>query len=513
MKTRREKVLLTGASGAMGFEAFKELWRRRRRYDIVLILRPSRVNKKMFATYERRAGATSIEGRGIVESKSGDFKIVWGDATRYEDVLTAVRSVDWILSPMAVIPPEADHNPALAEAVNVTAVEHLLNAIKAQPNGADHIKFVYIGSVAQYGDRLPPAHMIRAGDPLLASVFDFYATTKVAGERRVIDSGLKHWVSLRQTYIAIPESATKLDPIMFHQPLQTHIEMNTARDAGYGLVQCLDVPENSDFWRRIYNFAGGPACRLVFLPYMQKMMRLLGFGEVTEIMDRRWFALRNFHCGWFLDSADLNGHLHHWRDSLDDHYRQVQDAAPLYLRLAGLKPIANLIPSALMRTVMYGLALRKYGTAFWIRNGLDQRIKAFYGSLEAYYDIPNWHAPLWDESLKPIAIDHGYDESKLELELSDLQAAAKFRGGRLVSTSWTRDLHAQVTWESAGGERFSASPTAVLKGGHWAPAEQAPPWRYDAIAKSNPFVAQIWHANHDAHENNYYAADCYKDIL
>ena len=49
----RETVLLLGASGSMGFVAFKELWSRlddkgERKYDIVLLLRPSEKNKKLF---------------------------------------------------------------------------------------------------------------------------------------------------------------------------------------------------------------------------------------------------------------------------------------------------------------------------------------------------------------------------------------------------------------------------------------------------------------------------------
>jgi len=59
----KKRVLLTGASGSMGSEAFKELLRRKDRYDIVLLLRPSKQNKKAFANYEGQEG----------------IKIVWGD--------------------------------------------------------------------------------------------------------------------------------------------------------------------------------------------------------------------------------------------------------------------------------------------------------------------------------------------------------------------------------------------------------------------------------------------------
>ena len=39
---KKQVVLLTGASGSMGFETFRLLWEERDRYDIVLLLRPSK---------------------------------------------------------------------------------------------------------------------------------------------------------------------------------------------------------------------------------------------------------------------------------------------------------------------------------------------------------------------------------------------------------------------------------------------------------------------------------------
>ena len=46
--SNKELVLLTGASGSMGFETFKLLWEKRDRYDIVLLLRPSEKNATEF---------------------------------------------------------------------------------------------------------------------------------------------------------------------------------------------------------------------------------------------------------------------------------------------------------------------------------------------------------------------------------------------------------------------------------------------------------------------------------
>jgi len=152
----KETVFLPGASGSMGFEAFKNLWVKRDNYNIVLLQRPSKKNKKLFKPYEKKCGIKPILGRGIVEGKG--LKIIWGDATNYNDVEEACKGIDWCLCPMGFIPPAADRNPEMAKAVNTTAIEYIIKAIESQPGGADHIKFVYIGTVAATGDRLPPIH-------------------------------------------------------------------------------------------------------------------------------------------------------------------------------------------------------------------------------------------------------------------------------------------------------------------------------------------------------------------
>jgi nucleoside-diphosphate-sugar epimerase len=518
----REKVLLLGASGSMGYAAFKELWKRvdsdgKRRYDVVLLLRPSAKNKDTFRRYERSCKIKPIPGRGVTEDEDKTFKIIWGDATVYEDILESVRSVDWILCPMAFIAPEADHNPDMAKAVNTTAIEYVIKAIY-EVGGQNHVKFIYIGSVAETGDRLQSIHLGRVGDPLKPSVFDFYATTKIAGERAVIESGLRYWVSLRQTYIALPDAMSLLDPIIFHQPIDTHIELNTSHDAGRGLVNCLDVPETSDFWRRVYNMSGGPSCRVVFLDYIDSMMKILGMGGYRNIMERKWFALRNFHCQYFEDSYVLSSYIHNWGESLEDHYRQVRKNAPLRVKLAG---VLNRIPGfqrIVRRTaykMMRKMVLGKDGTLFWYEHRNDKRIAAFYGSYAAYYEIPDWDINMPSNGTKPHRLDHGYDESKTKPDLSDLRGAASFRGGNLLSTEWNGDLYEKLRWKCALGHEFEASIYLVLKAGHWCPHPPCtpPPWNNDTVAKVNPFFAQVWYTNHSIREQNYYDENCFRDVL
>lgn len=513
----RQKVFLPGASGSMGFEAFKNLWARKDKYDIVLLQRPSKVNKKLFKPYEKKCGIRSIPGKGIVED--GGLKIVWGDATDYEDILEACKGIDWCLCPMAFISPEADRNPDMAKAVNTTAIEYIVKAIEAQPNGAEHIKFVYTGTVAATGDRLQSIHVGRIGDPLKPSVFDFYAVTKINGEKSVLESSIKHWASLRQTFIMIPDMMSLMDPIMFHQPIDSFMENNTNRDAGRGLINCLDIPDDSDFWRKVYNMGGGPSCRCTYYDLLNRSMRLNGISSIEKVTERKWFALRNFHMQYFEDSYVLNEYIHNWGDSLEDYYKILAKNRPRYLKLVA--KLCSLFPKIQknIEKITYdklkALAHDKTGTLYWYECRKDMRISAFYKNYETYESIPDWgiNMPQMNSEPEWHRLDHGYDESKEKLELIDLQGAAEFRGGKCLSAKWDGDLYTMLKWKCAFGHEFAAKPYTVVKAGHWCPDCLPPPWNYDEEAKRNPFFVQIWYPNHDIDENNFYPEDCYKDLL
>ncbi len=501
---KKTQVLLTGASGSMGGAAFKELLQRKSKYDIVLLLRPTKENKRRFKRY--LAKTTTDKCKRIV-SEEKCLKIIWGDLTNYKDVLEAVNGVDFVLHPAAFIAPAADHNPKLAKKINVEGTENVIKAIKAQPNGSERIRLVYISSVAIYGDRLAPIYWVRAGDPLKPSVYDFYATTKIRAERAVIESDLKYWVSIRQTYIGIPDAMSLMDPILFHQPIDQHIEMVTAEDAGYGLVQCLETSD--DFWRKIYNMGGGPSCRFIFFEYMERMMKLFGLGDYRKIMDRNWFCTRNFHCAWFADSNVLNEYLGHQRQSLEDHYEQVLHASPWYIKLAKIAP-SSLVKRFLMRKMASG----KDGPLGWIQTNNKGRISAFWGSHEKWKQIPDWYSGMPDANASSSLLNHGYDDTKhdSELTIEDMKHAAKFRGGLCLSETM-KDMNEKLEWQCAFGHRFKATPTLILRAGHWCLECLAPPWNYDRIAKQNPFFAQVYYPNHDESECNYYDESCYEDIL
>ena len=135
-KMSREKVLLTGASGSMGHEAFLELQRRKDRYDVNLLIRPSRVNKKMFARYEGEPW----------------LNIVWGDLTDEGQVKGLVDRLgpDAIVHVAAIVAPTAYVIPDKAYGVNVNGTRYLVEA--AQALGTKP-RFVFTSSYSVHGPR------------------------------------------------------------------------------------------------------------------------------------------------------------------------------------------------------------------------------------------------------------------------------------------------------------------------------------------------------------------------
>ncbi|MDX2431113.1 MAG: NAD(P)-dependent oxidoreductase, partial [Bacteroides sp.] len=323
--------------------------------------------------------------------------------------------------------------------------------------------------------------------------------SKIKAELCVMQSRIKHRVSLRQTFIMIPDIISLQDPIMFHQPINSYMECINVRDAGRLMVACLDQPDDSAFWGGYYNISGGPSCRIINYEFFCEMNERMGL-RTERVMERNWYALKNFHMLFYEDADKLNNYLHHWEDgqSLEDYYALVMKEHPWYIKMTArickvFPPYRKLIEKV-TRNTMEKIALEPEGTLRWIREGDQPKIKAFFGSEEAYRAIPGWDKdmPPMDHKLPHKRLEHGYDESKEKLSREDLKEAAIFRGGVLQEAKWDGGMNIKVSWGCCLGHSFEMTPHAVLKGGHWCPECLVPPWKTIEIAKKNKFVAQLF---------------------
>ncbi|MCC6270907.1 MAG: NAD(P)-dependent oxidoreductase [Microbacteriaceae bacterium] len=469
-------VFLTGATGSMGSATLLELLERRDRFTIVVLARDSKHGRKFLRPYLNDPGV----------------RIVWGDLRDYESVLDGVNGADIVLHVAALVSPAADRDPELTRQINVGSIRNILKAIKAQPD-PDSVRLVTVGSVAMTGSRLPPIHWGRVGDPINPAIGDHYAVSKIEAERLVVESGLRHWVSLRQTFICIPKLLSLMHPILFHQPLNTVFEFITSRDSGRLMANACedDIPE--DFWRRVYNIGGGEACRVGYVEYLNRIFGTLGLGKLSQLTERHWFALKNFHCQWYLDSDVLENYLHFRRDGLDEYVAYMAKSAPWYLRI-GLGRIV--LHAYLKGVVMKRLARGDEGPLHWVETDDHERVNAFFGSREAWENIPGWDEPIREptpETAPPKPLDHGYDDSLPDAKVGHTEAvsAARFRGGECLSESMQEgDLFTLLQWRCGAGHEFEATPYLILRAGHWCQECKPPPWGAPRVA-NNRFLAQV----------------------
>ena len=487
----KKTVFLTGSTGTMGRAAFKELYERRDMYNIVLLNRGSKKNKEMFKKYEY----------------DPSVKIIWGDLMNYEDVLEGVSGADFVLHVGGLVSPAADYYPKRTLKTNITAMENIIKAVKAQKN-PDSVKVVYIGTVAQTGDRNPPVHWGRTGDPIQISVYDHYAISKTIAEGMLADSGLKYWVSLRQTGILYPDILNNMDPIMFHVPINGVLEWATVEDSGRLCAKVCNnlVPEK--FWRRFYNISSGADYRLTNYEFEQLLLDAIGMkgkDNVKKIFEANWFILQNFHGHWFTDADELEEMLHfRYNIPVKDYFRKLSKHAPFYFKLSGIAP-KEMLKEAMMKPIAKS---PMYGTQAWVDNNIKDRITAFFGSVENYEAIGNWKnfEVIIPDKYEMSYLNHGYDESKPleELTLDELKKAAEFRGGECLAEELPKDVYTPIKWKCARGHEFEMSVNLVLKGGHWCGECLPMPWNYDEEARLNPFFAQVWYAHHKEDENNSY---------
>ena len=259
-----------------------------------------------------------------------------------------------------------------------------MKAILAQPN-ASEIRTVYIGSVAQYGDRNPPCHWGGADEPQIPAKYDMYALSKIRSEEIFAKAGLARWVSLRQSGILYPGILSVVNPTAFHVPMRGVLEWATIEDSGRLLAQvCEDwVPE--EFWNKAYNISSGGQYRMTNYEFMTRMLGALGLPGPEKVFEPQWFALKNFHGMWYTD-ADRLDEILHFRSytPVDEYFSAMKSKLPWFYSLAFLAP------AWAVKAFMKPYAFEKgMGTQWWVENDPD-KFEAYYGTREVYEAIRSW---------------------------------------------------------------------------------------------------------------------------
>ncbi|WP_395311490.1 NAD(P)H-binding protein [Mycobacterium sp. AMU20-3851] len=468
----RKRVFLTGAAGNWGRFVLDEFRTRADRFEVIALVLPTPNDTAAIRQYEDMS----------------NLQVRFGDLTDYDAVAECVAGADYVAHLGGIVSPVGDDNPELALRVNAGSMRNIVRAVQAQPDPSA-IGVIGIGTIAQFGDRNPPHHWGRIGDPMRPAHFDGYAQSKIVAEKTLVESGLPKWVSLRQTGIFHPGMLEIRDPIMTHSPFEGVMEWASADDSARLIANICEDQMPSEFWCDAYNIGGGEAWRLTNWELQTRMTAAFGVSDVRKWYERNWFATRNFHGQWYTDSDDLEKLVPFRGDSFDAALTRAVAANPS-LKMAGRMP-AWVVKNLFMKP----LTLKPRGTMAYIRDNDVEKINAYFGSRRKWEQIGGWDT-FWPPHPDPVPslLEHGYDETKdsATWNRADYADAADFRGGQLLSEDVTTGAIATpLTWKCADGHEFEASPRLVLRCGHWCPECVRDTAGYARQSERNQFLAQF----------------------
>ncbi len=497
-------VALTGASGAMGGE-------------VLLALMRSELNIKVRCILFEKEKKTPALFKKTLKKYKDRIYAFKGDISRREDCEELISGAGYVINCASLIPPKSDHDPDGTYRSNFLGTKNLVDAILA--SGRD-IAYVHIATVAMYGHRAYPHIWGRVGDPMISSDYDLYSLYKLKAEKYVLESGLKKFVSLRQTAVLHKYMfANNLsDGLMFHTVWNGALEWVTDVDSGNmckNLIERDSDGKLNGFWNRVFNIGGGESCRVTGFESFDRCFTLTGKGA-KKYFKPNWNISRNFHGVWFYDSDELNDFLDFRNESFEDFWKRMGKKYG-YFKLGAIAPAGVVSSLAIKR-----LFKNTNAPMYWLKHGKDGRIKAFFGGKEAYDKIPDkWeNYPLLcegklengenidypklkkAENAKPALLNHGYDDGKPleELTLEEINNAAAFRGGNCISKNYGKNPREKLLWKCREGHEFALTPYTVLKGGYWCPHCTEPrPWKYGSLADI-PFYGQVYFDSHSEKE-------------
>lgn len=486
-------IIVTGANGAIGSEVINQLSSSELDLKIKALVRsPKRITPFL---------------KKINKKHKGLIEFVYGDLTDKEVCKNLVKDADYVFHFGGLIPPRSEVDAEVTIKSNVGGTQNMVDAVKESGRN-DKIKFLYMGTVAEYGNRTPQHPWGRVGDPLISSAFDYYSHSKIKAERYVLDAELPNWVSVRQTAVAHKYifKNNLSSGLMFQTVLDEPYEWITDVDTGIMIRHLVEYDQEKKlegFWNQIYNIGGGISCRNCGYEVLNEGFKLMG-RSIKDLFDPNWIMTRNFHGMWFADSDILENWLHFRTESIKQFWVRM-GRKYWYFKFAKYLP-----KSWIRKMVFYPLLKCEDAPIYWVNNKIDDKVYANYGGYDKFNAIPkDWkHMVLFAESptyedakIKDLyahrfILNHGFDESKPkeELDIKDMEQAAKFRGGHCLSKTMTKgDLYTKLKWVDHKGNEFMASPYTILFGGFWSPfVAEGNPWEYGPLAKVAPFYEQIY---------------------
>lgn len=223
-----------------------------------------------------------------------------------------VNGKDAVIHLAAIIPPLSEKNPELTYSVNFNGTKNIVDAIKKVNK---ECFLLFSSSISIYGDRLKN-YNIKVNDSLTPVEHDYCAIVKKETERYIEESNINYSIFRLTGIMDIP----KPNPLMFHMPLATKLEIATAKDTGIAFSNALNYKNKLN--KNIYNLGGGLLCRTTYKDFLKESFKRMGLDY--KYLNESYFAKSGFHCGYYIDGDKLNNIINFQKDTLEDYYNYME---------------------------------------------------------------------------------------------------------------------------------------------------------------------------------------------
>lgn len=285
-----KKVLVTGASGAVGVNVIKYLLSEGK-YEITAFDLRIKNSQKRLKKYRRR------------------INLIYGDINDSVLMDSLVKSHDYIIHLAGAIPPLADIKKNLGEMVDFNGTKNIINAINIyNPN----CFLIYASSTTIYGD----VDEANTKSKKNLTELDYYSNTKVKVEE-LITKKVKNYTIIRLPLVLCnPDTGA----FMYHVKKDKVVEGITDNDAGYLFAKVVEEQEKLN--RKIWNAGGGEEMSDTYQNILAHVLEIYGIS--FKYLNSLIFMDKNFYACKLTDSDKLEEILDFRSDSLASFYMRLK---------------------------------------------------------------------------------------------------------------------------------------------------------------------------------------------
>jgi nucleoside-diphosphate-sugar epimerase len=315
------KVLVTGAFGNLGQMVVREL--QRQAIDVRCLDLPSAKNRR------------------AARSHPGRLEIAWGDIRDTEWLARQLEGVDAVIHLAALLWPATERQPALAEAVNVTASLRLVDLLARLPRAP---LLLYPSSLTVFGltqNQTPPR---KPSDPVVAT--DAYTRHKLAVEAYLAASPIP-WVVLR-VGVSVDSRTLSADATVLKKMIavraDNRLEYVHPADVALAMVNAVQKPDAVK--RRTFLIGGGRSCQITQCEFLGAAIDALGLN-----WSQRFHGSDEYYTDW-LETGESQRLLAYQRHGFDRYRDEMAERLRWPRRLLRpLRPLLDPLLAALVRRV------------------------------------------------------------------------------------------------------------------------------------------------------------------